>query len=60
MTAQASLAAVERDLAFLTDSQIPEQVRDVTSLQAVRVLCGDYDLKIARQDYITSNQSQVW
>jgi len=51
--------ASERDLASLTDSQIPAQVRDVASLQAVHVLRGDYDLKIARQDYFTSNQNQV-
>lgn len=58
-TGQASLAAVEQALTFLTDSEIPTLVRDVASLQAVRVLCGDYDLKIARQDYFTSNQNQV-
>ena len=58
-TAQASLAASDRDLAFLADTQIPQQVRDVASLQAVKVLRSDYDLKIARQNYCTSNQNQV-
>jgi len=57
--AQTSLATSERELAFLTDSQIPEQVKDVASLQAVKVLHDDYDLKIARQDYFTNNQNQV-
>lgn len=58
-TAQASLAASERDLIFLTETEIPAQVKEVASLQAVKVLRGDYDLKITRQDYFTSNQNQV-
>jgi len=58
-TAHASLAACKRDLAFLLDTHIPAQVKEVASLQAVKVLRGDYDLKIARQDYFTSNQNQV-
>jgi len=46
-------------LAFLLDTHIPTQVQEVASLQAVKVLHGDYDLKIARQDYFASNQNQV-
>ena len=58
-TAQTSLATCKRDLQFLAETQIPSKVKDVASLQAVNVLRGDYDLKIARQDYFTSNQNQV-
>jgi len=57
--AQANLIGTERDLTLLTDTEIPTQLRDVASLQAVKVLRGDYDLKLTRQDYFTSNQDQV-
>jgi len=59
-TAETSLLASERDLAVLTDTKLPALMMDVASLQAVRVLHGDYDLKITRQNYFTSNQNQVF
>jgi len=58
-TAHANLAAAERDLSSLSDTQIPSVLRIVASLQAVSVLRGDYNLKIARQDYFANNQNQV-
>jgi HAUS augmin-like complex subunit 3 len=57
--AQATLASVNRDMLQLSDVKIPAQIKEAASLQAVKVLRGDYDLKISRQDYFTSNQDQV-
>jgi len=57
--AQTSFASLNRDMLQLTDARIPALIKDVASLQSVKVLRGDYDLKIARQDYFTSNQDQV-
>lgn len=34
-------------------------LQDMAALQVTRVLHGDYDLKLARQDYFISKQDQV-
>lgn len=57
--AQSSLALVRRDMAALAEDQLPPLLRDSSTLQVTKILRGDYNLKIARQDYFTSNQDQV-
>ena len=57
--AKSSLSLVRRDVAHLAEDQLPALLRDSASLQVTRVLRGDYNLKIARQDYFTANQDKV-
>ena len=40
-------------------TQLTSLLQDMAALQVTRVLHGDYDLKIARQDYFTSKQDKV-
>ena len=44
----------------LGHTQLTSLLQDMAALQVTRVLHGDYDLKIARQDYFTSKQDKVW
>ena len=39
--------------------QLTSLLQDMAALQVTRVLHGDYDLKLARQDYFTSKQDKV-
>lgn len=57
--AEAVCRVVERDVALLKEKEIPRLILDSTSLQVNKILCGDYNLKIMRQDYFISNQEQV-
>ena len=57
--AEAVFRVVERDVALLKEKEIPRLILDSTSLQVNKILCGDYNLKIMRQDYFISNQEQV-
>lgn len=41
------------------ESEIPRLLEVNASLQATHILSGDYNLKIARQDYFTSKQEKV-
>lgn len=41
-------------------TQLTGLLQDMAALQVTRVLHGDYDLKIARQDYFTSKQDKVF
>ena len=43
----------------LAQQQVPTLIRESAALQVTKILRGDYNLKIARQDYFTSNQDQV-
>lgn len=56
---QASLADVKDEIQKLTDKTLPSILQELAELQATKILKGDYDLKIARQDYFTSKQDQV-
>ncbi|XP_066297870.1 HAUS augmin-like complex subunit 3 [Branchiostoma lanceolatum] len=56
---QAVLSAVQRETAALSEVEVPRLIQANTELQATRVLQGDYDLKIARQDYFISKQEEV-
>lgn len=57
--AEAVCRVVERDVSLLKEKEIPRLILDSTSLQVNQILRGDYDLKIARQDYFISNQDQL-
>ncbi len=56
---QTLLSALNRDVSSYIEEQVPLLIDDSTKLQVTRILNGDYNLKIARQDYFTSNQDQV-
>lgn len=45
--------------AELTSRYLSPLVQELGKLQANKILRGDYDLKIARQDYFVSKQDQV-
>ena len=54
------LSELRSQIQELGETQVPDLLRDVAALQVSRVLHGDYDLKIARQDYFTSKQDKVY
>src|SRR6218665_3430161 len=56
---QTHLSAVNKEIGQLGDQLIPALIKESASLQVAKILRGDYDLKIARQDYFTSNQDRV-
>ena len=56
---QMTLNVVRRDLSALSEHEVPALIKDNAASQLTKILQGDYDLKIARQDYFTSNQDQV-
>ena len=43
----------------VTSTRLSPLVQELGKLQANKILRGDYDLKIARQDYFISKQDQV-
>ena len=47
------------EIGELTEKALPGLVQELGELQATSILKGDYELKIARQDYFTSKQDQV-
>ena len=57
---QAEVAELRSQIHDLGQSQLPGLLQDMATLQVTKVLHGDYDLKIARQDYYTSKQDQVY
>ncbi|XP_021377275.1 HAUS augmin-like complex subunit 3 [Mizuhopecten yessoensis] len=54
-----SVSQVDRDLYKLRETDIPSLIMESTSSQVARILTGDYNLKLSRQDYFVSNQDQV-
>ena len=56
---QKALAQVKMEIGRLSEQELPGLVMELGELQATGILKGDYDLKIARQDYFTSKQDQV-
>jgi HAUS augmin-like complex subunit 3 len=43
----------------LSDNVLPKQLKELTSLRICRILHGDHDLKLARQNYYSSKQDEV-
>lgn len=56
---KSALKAVRRDLAVLAEKDVPTLINESAVSQVIPILTGDYNLKLARQDYFTSNQGQV-
>ncbi|XP_068726090.1 HAUS augmin-like complex subunit 3 isoform X1 [Montipora capricornis] len=56
---QKALTQVKMEIGQLSEQVLPGLVLELGELQATSILKGDYDLKIARQDYFTSKQDQV-
>ena len=56
---QKALSQVKMEIGELTEKALPGLVQELGELQATSILKGDYELKIARQDYFTSKQEQV-
>ena len=56
---QKALSQVKMEIGELTEQVLPGLVQELGELQATSILKGDYELKIARQDYFTSKQDQV-
>ena len=57
---QAAVAEMRSQLHDLGQTQLPGLLQDMATLQVTKILHGDYDLKIARQDYFTSKQDKVF
>ena len=56
---QKALSQVKMEIGELTEKALPGLLQELGELQATSILKGDYELKIARQDYFTSKQEQV-
>lgn len=54
------MQAVRGDFMSLGESEVPKLIQECKDAKVLRVLTGDYNLKLARQDYFTSNQDKVW
>ena len=57
---QKALSQVKMEIGELSEQVLPGLVQELGELQATSILKGDYELKIARQDYFTSKQDQVY
>ncbi|KAJ8305851.1 hypothetical protein KUTeg_016396 [Tegillarca granosa] len=55
---QTSLESIKRDMMYMLDSDVPQLIRENTASQVSRILTGDYNLKLSRQDYFVSKQDQ--
>lgn len=56
---RAENAGLQREITSLSERELPRLVSESSEAQSTHILCGDYDLKIARQNYFTSNQEKV-
>lgn len=54
-----ALLQMQERTAEVTSNHLSPLVQELGKLQANKILRGDYDLKIARQDYFISKQDQV-
>ena len=44
---------------MLAENEVPKWISENAELQGTLILYGDYNLKLARQDYFTSKQNEV-
>ena len=56
---QQRIAELRTAVQKLGQTQLTDLLQDMATLQVTRVLHGDYDLKIARQDYFIAKQEIV-
>ena len=54
-----AISFVTKEIAVMAERDIPNLIQESTKSQVSRILTGDYNLKLARQDYFISNQDQV-
>lgn len=54
-----AISFVTKEIAMMAERDIPNLIQESTKSQVSRILTGDYNLKLARQDYFISNQDQV-
>lgn len=50
---------MKEETSHVTDTDLPPLLDELAALQATPVLRGDYQLKLARQNYFTSKQDKV-
>jgi hypothetical protein len=51
-----AISFVTKEIAVMAERDIPNLIQESTKSQVSRILTGDYNLKLARQDYFISNQ----
>ena len=56
---QQKLAELKEETSHVMDTELPSLLDELAALQATPVLRGDYQLKLARQNYFTSKQDKV-
>ncbi|KAL4226899.1 HAUS augmin-like complex subunit 3 [Mactra antiquata] len=56
---QSNTQVVKREFHTLAETEVPRLIQECKSAKVLRVLTGDYNLKLARQDYFTANQDKV-
>ena len=56
---QAEFASLRSQTSVLATRELPGLIQDMATLEISTVLHGDYNLKMARQDYFTSKQDTV-
>ncbi|KAK3091012.1 hypothetical protein FSP39_016466 [Pinctada imbricata] len=54
-----SLLVVDRDLDGIMQQDLPTLIKQSTATQVSKILTGDYNLKLARQDYFITNQDKL-
>ena len=57
---QNSILDVRHQMQLCVDTRLTPLLQDRNTLLVTRVLHGDYDLKLARQNYFTSKQHEVY
>ncbi|KAH3849262.1 hypothetical protein DPMN_091658, partial [Dreissena polymorpha] len=56
---RASQKSVQQEFSALGEGDFPTLIQECREAKVIRVLTGDYNLKLARQDYFTANQDKV-
>ena len=56
---QSALAPVKRDFLLISEKEVLKVLQECKDAKVQEVLTGDYNLKLARQDYFTSSQDKV-
>ena len=57
---QSAVQPIRRDFLLMADKEVGRVLQECKDAKVLRVLTGDYNLKLARQDYFTSNQDKVY
>lgn len=57
---QSSIQVTMLQLLHQTEEVMPKLIKQSTQLHVLPIISGDYNLKLARQDYFSAKQDQVW